>query len=39
MVKKDCKRAAFWYQKVAFHGDEEAKGFLKQFHESHKKKC
>jgi TPR repeat protein len=39
MVKKDCERAAFWYQKVAFSGDEEAKGFLQQFFESRKKKC
>ncbi len=39
MVKKSCDQAAFWYQKAAFSGDEEAKGFLRQFFESHKKKC
>ena len=30
-VKKDCQSAAFWYQKAAFSGDEEAKGFLQKF--------
>jgi TPR repeat protein len=39
MVKKSCERAAFWYQKVAFSGDEEAKGFLEKYHENHRKKC
>jgi TPR repeat protein len=39
MVKKSCDTAAFWYQKAAFSGDEEAKGFLEKYHESHKKKC
>ena len=31
MVKKDYEKAAFWYQKAAFSGDDEAKGFLKKF--------
>jgi len=39
MVRKSCDQAAFWYQKAAFSGDEEAKGFLQKFFESHKKKC
>jgi len=39
MVKKSCKNAAFWYQKAAFSGDEEAKGFLKKFFDTHQKKC
>jgi len=39
MVKKSCDQAAFWYQKAAFSGDEEAKGFLQKFFENHKKKC
>ncbi len=39
MVKKSCARAAFWYQKVAFSGDEEAKGFLEKYFENHRKKC
>jgi len=39
IVKKSCEQAAFWYQKAAFCGDEEAKGFLKDFFENHRKKC
>jgi len=39
MVKKSCDQAAFWYQQVAFSGDEEAKGFLQRFFEAHQKKC
>jgi len=31
MVKKDCQQAAFWYQKAAFSGDEDAKGHLEVF--------
>jgi len=39
MVRKSCEQAAFWYQRAAFSGDEEAKGFLRQFFENHKKQC
>lgn len=43
MVKKNCQKAAFWYQKAAFSGDEEAKGSLQKFLENRqnkkKKKC
>ena len=42
MVKKDCQRAAFWYQKAAFSGDENAKGYLEKFFDKNKsmnKKC
>jgi len=39
IVKKSCDQAAFWYQKAAFSGDEEARGFLKDFLENHRKKC
>jgi TPR repeat protein len=41
MVKKDCQQAAFWYQKAAFSGDEEAKGYLQKFLDKrkNKKKC
>jgi len=40
MVKKNCEKAAFWYQKAAFSGDEAAKGFLQKFldHSKNKKK-
>jgi len=31
MVKKDCQRAAFWYQKASFSGDKGAKGHLDKF--------
>ena len=37
MVKKSCQKAAFWYQKAAFSGDTEAKGFLEEMVK--KKKC
>ena len=30
-VKKSCNRAAFWFQKAAYSGDEEAKEHLKSF--------
>lgn len=44
MVKKDCEKAAFWYQKASFAGDEEAKGHLENFLDKErrsikKKKC
>jgi TPR repeat protein len=41
MVKKNCQKAAFWYQKAAFSGHEEAKGHLEKFFNNHakKKKC
>ncbi len=42
-VKKNCQKAAFWYQRAVFSGDEEAKGPLQIFLENHqnknKKKC
>ncbi len=37
MVKKDCQKAAFWYQKAAFKGDREARNHLKDFFEYNKK--
>jgi len=39
MVKKSCQQAAFWYQKAAFSGDENAKGFLEKYMENKRKKC
>jgi TPR repeat protein len=30
-VKKSCNLAAFWFQKAAYSGDEEAKEHLKSF--------
>ncbi|WP_295420605.1 SEL1-like repeat protein [Sulfurovum sp.] len=39
MVKKNCEKAAFWYQKAAFSGDDEAKGHLQKFLDNHKNKC
>ncbi len=39
MLPKSCERAAYWYQKAALSGDEEAKGFLETFLENHRKKC
>jgi len=41
MVKKNCEKAAFWYQKASFSGNEEAKGSLQKFLEDrkNKKKC
>ena len=38
MVKKNCDKAAFWYQKAAFSGDEKAKGYLQKFLDKHKNK-
>ena len=38
MVKKDSQRAAFWYQKASFSGDDDAKGYLKKFLDNKKKK-
>ena len=38
MVKKNCEKAAFWYQKAAFSGDEEAKGSLQKFLDNSKNK-
>jgi len=38
-VKKDCQSAAFWYQKAAFSGDEEAKGYLEKFLDKRNSKC
>lgn len=37
IVKKDCQKAAFWYQKAAFSGDEEAKEQLDTFIDKNKK--
>jgi len=41
MVKKNCEKAAFWYQKASFSGNKEAKGSLEIFLEDrkNKKKC
>ncbi len=39
ILPKSCERAAYWYHKVALTGDEEAKGYLQKFLESHRKKC
>jgi len=41
MVKKSCTKAAFWYQKAAFSGNEEARGYLEKFSkkDSKIKKC
>jgi len=36
-VKKSCQKAAFWYQKAAFSGDEDARGFLDKILK--KKRC
>jgi len=38
MVKKNCQKAAFWYQKAAFSGSDEAKGYLQKFLDNHKNK-
>jgi len=39
-VKKNCERAAFWYQNAALRGDKEAKGYLENFlNTRQKKKC
>lgn len=37
-VKKDCQKAAFWYQKASFSGDEKAKGHLQTFFNKYKRK-
>ena len=37
MVKKSCQNAAFWYQKAALSGDEEAQSHLKRFLQKRKK--
>lgn len=36
-VKKSCKKAAFWYQKAAFSGDNDARTLLEKIRE--KKRC
>jgi TPR repeat protein len=36
-VKKSCQKAAFWYQKASFSGDENAKTFLEKILD--KKRC
>lgn len=36
-VKKNCRKAAFWYQKAAFSGDEDARSFLENMLK--KKRC
>jgi len=36
-VKKSCKKAAFWYQKAAFSGDNDARSLLEKIRE--KKRC
>jgi TPR repeat protein len=39
-VKKNCEKAAFWYQNAALKGHEDAKGYLEKFLNTHqKKKC
>ena len=37
MIKKDCEKAAFWYQRAAFSGDGKAKSSLKKFLEKRNK--
>jgi TPR repeat protein len=40
VVKKSCNRAAYWYNRAALSGDEEAKGYLEDFMKNKKgKKC
>lgn len=34
-VKKSCAKAAFWYQKAAYSGDEEAREHLNLFLKKH----
>ncbi len=36
-VKKSCRKAAFWYQKAAFSGDNDARSFLEKM--LRKKSC
>jgi len=38
-VQKNCQNAAFWYQKAAFSGDDDAKGYLEKFLDKHDRKC
>jgi len=38
-VKKNCQNAAFWYQKAAFSGDKDAKGYLEKFLDKRNYKC
>jgi len=37
MVKKDCQKAAYWYQKASFSGDDISKGHLENFFDNEKK--
>jgi TPR repeat protein len=41
VVKKSCDRAAYWYNRAALSGDDEAKGYLEKFMQKRKgkKKC
>jgi len=40
VVKKSCNTAAYWYNRAALSGDEEAKGYLEDFMRNKKgKKC
>ena len=36
-VKKSCQKAAFWYQKAAFSGNDDARSFLEKMLK--KKRC
>ncbi len=36
-VKKSCQKAAFWYQKAAFSGDNDARSLLEKIRK--KKRC
>ncbi|MDD3591659.1 MAG: SEL1-like repeat protein [Sulfurovum sp.] len=36
-VRQSCSRAAFWYHKAAYSGDEKAQDQLKQFLNKHKR--
>ncbi|WP_373028982.1 hypothetical protein [Sulfurovum sp.] len=36
-VKKNCQKAAFWYQKAAFSGNDDARSFLEKM--LNKKRC
>jgi len=40
VVKKSCDRAAYWYNRAALSGDDEAKGYLEKFLDKKRgKKC
>jgi len=41
VVKKSCDRAAYWYNRAALSGDEDAQGYLQKFLKQRKgkKKC